>query len=161
MKSSVFTVFVLVCALLLGLSAAYLKSRLTHPVSAASEWSEDVTAVMPLDAFEIIEACGAIYDSTLCQWSFRDRLTLQGAAFAPVYALCGGTVKGVVSGGETPSLCIETEEGMTFFYGGVIASAASGTVCQSGDVIGTLKDDLLTLRCEEEGHFVDPAQFLP
>lgn len=160
MKNSVFFVLILAGSLALGLGTACLRSALTHPASAVPELDAAPDPIAPLDSYEIIEGCGAVFDTALSQWSFCDQLTLRSQPLSPVYALHGGTVKEVISSDDAPSLVIESDEG-SCFYGGVIATLRAGALCQGGDVIGLMKGDILTLRCDEEGHFVDPAQFLP
>lgn len=161
-KNSVFALFVMAGALLLGSGAFLLRNQLTRPTAAPLQTVQPADdGASPLEDYQIIEACGACFDSQLNQWSFCESMTLEGPAGSPVYAVLGGAVLAITHNEDQNALIIETDEGISLCYIGLTPSVFPGARCNSGDVIGFLQAETLTLRAQQDGLCRDPAAFFP
>ncbi len=159
MKNSTFALLTLLGALALGGAAFLLKAHWNTPAAVPSDAAMQEDASSPLEGYQLLETAGAVYDGDLNQWSFCEKTTLLGQSGAPVYAFMDAAVSAVSY--EAHTLTLEAADGTRLMYEGVSPSLWMNARCETGDVIGFLTGDMLTLRAEKEGLVIDALSLLP
>ena len=160
MKNSTFALLTLLGALALGGAAFLLRNHWSAPAAAVpSDATMQEDALSPLEGYQLLETAGAVYDGDLNQWSFCEKTTLLGQSGAPVYALVDGTIDAIAY--EAHTLTLEATDGTRLVYEGVSPSLWTNARCETGDVIGFLTGDILTLRAERDGIAFDALSLLP
>lgn len=159
MKNSTFALLTLLGALALGVAAFLLRNHWSTPAAVPSDAARQDDAPSPLEGYQLLETAGAVYDGDLNQWSFCEKTTLLGQSGAPAYALADGTIDAIVY--EAHTLTLEAADGTRLVYEGVSPSLWTNARCETGDVIGFLAGDILTLRAERDGIAFDALSLLP
>ena len=159
MKNSTFALLTLLGALALGGAAFLLRNHWSAPAAVPSDAAMQDDVSSPLNGYQLLETAGAVYDGDLNQWSFCEKTTLLGQSGAPVYAFIDGTVD--TFSYEAHTLTLEAADGTQLVYEGISPSLWANAHCETGDVIGFLSGDILTLRAEKDGLAVDALSLLP